>query len=267
MRNALVAETMPPDRFMAAVGAARTTSDSARVVGSLAGAGLFAALGMGPRVCGDHLLLLGRLPVDARRGRRARGAHADGRHRAVSMWRDLREGLAYVWDTPCSLAAMWLAFLVNMTAFPLTSGLLPYVAREIYHVDQTGLGSLVASFAIGALLGSIAISVAGRLIRPARMMIVFALAWYAMLLVFVRMPTVAGGGAMLVLRRICAEPEHGADGGHAAAQRRAAFPRPGDGGAHVGDLRPAAGAAGGRGADRAHRLRRDGDVYCASGWR
>ena len=129
---------------------------------------------------------------------------ARSRHAAVdtvpaSMWRDLREGLSYVWDTPCSLAAMWLAFLVNLTAFPLTSGLLPYVAREIYHIDQTGLGFLVASFASGALLGSIAISVASRLIRPARMMLVFAMVWYAMLLVFVRMPTVGGGSAMLVL--------------------------------------------------------------------
>ena len=129
----------------------------------------------------------------------ARGRHLMGGVARTSMWRDLREGLSYVWDTPASLAAMWLAFLVNMTAFPLTSGLLPYVAREIYHINQTGLGYLVASFAIGALLGSVAISVASRLIRPARMMIVFALVWYAMLLVFVRMPTVTGGSAMLVL--------------------------------------------------------------------
>jgi hypothetical protein len=69
----------------------------------------------------------------------------------------------------------------------------------VYHIDQTGLGFLVASFASGALLGSIAISVASRLIRPARMMLVFAMVWYAMLLVFVRMPTVTGGSAMLAL--------------------------------------------------------------------
>jgi len=47
MRNALVAETMPGNRLMSAMGVARTTSDSVRVVGALAGAGLFAALGMG----------------------------------------------------------------------------------------------------------------------------------------------------------------------------------------------------------------------------
>jgi predicted MFS family arabinose efflux permease len=115
-----------------------------------------------------------------------------------SLWRDLREGLAYLWDTPASLAALWLAFLVNLTAFPMTSGLLPYVAKNVYHVDQTGLGYLIASFACGALLGSILISMIGRAIRPARMMIVFALGWYAMLLVFVRMRDPTSGSLTLI---------------------------------------------------------------------
>src|SRR5690348_10651348 len=47
MRSALVAETMPVDRFVSAMGASRTTSDSARVFGSMIGAGIFAAFGMG----------------------------------------------------------------------------------------------------------------------------------------------------------------------------------------------------------------------------
>lgn len=116
----------------------------------------------------------------------------------LSFWRDLREGLAYVWDTPASLAAMWLAFLVNLTAFPLTLGLLPYVARDIYHAGQTGLGSLVASFAAGSLIGSIAVSMAGRAIRPARMMLVFTFWWYVMLLVFIHVPGINGGRIALV---------------------------------------------------------------------
>ncbi|MFN4088369.1 MAG: arabinose ABC transporter permease, partial [Alphaproteobacteria bacterium] len=73
---------------------------------------------------------------------------------AASPWRDLREGAAVVWATPHLLAAMCLAFLVNLTAFPLSGGLLPYVARDVYGVDQTWLGYLVAGFATGALAGS-----------------------------------------------------------------------------------------------------------------
>ena len=150
MRSALVADTMPSDRFVSAMGASRTTSDSARTVGALAGAGLFAALGLGPAyaaITGFYLVgLLLTLGVSAAR----HTAHLAARN---SLWRDLREGLAYLWDTPSSLAALWLAFLVNLTAYPMTSGLLPYIARDIYHVDQTGLGTLIASFAFGSLHG------------------------------------------------------------------------------------------------------------------
>jgi len=195
MRNALIAETIPLHGLMPAMGISRTTQDSARIAGALIGAGLFAVFGMGAVYVvislfygGGFLLTLG---VGGRR-------HRSGGIRPPA-WRDLIDGLAYVWDTPVSLAAIWLALLVNLTAFPLTGGLLPYVAHNVYHMDQTGLGTLVASFALGSLLGSIAVSLIGRQLRPARMMIVFALVWYAFLWAFAAMPEPASGRIALVL--------------------------------------------------------------------
>jgi predicted MFS family arabinose efflux permease len=198
MRNALVAATIPADLLVAAMGVSRATADSARIAGALAGAGLFAAFGMGWvylaialfYVCGWALTL-----GVARAGPRPLPPGAS----QLSLWRGLREGLAFIGAAPASLAAMWLAFLVNLTAFPLTSGLLPYVAKDVYHTGQTGLGVLVASFAAGSFLGSIAISLAGRMIRPARMMLAFALAWYALLLVFAHMPGPSAAQAALAL--------------------------------------------------------------------
>jgi hypothetical protein len=196
MRNALVAATMPADRLMATMGVSRTTSDSARIFGALSGAGLFAAFGLGPAylaIAGFYALgFLLTLGVSGGRIRVAGTARP-------SPWRDLTEGLAFVWNTPRALAAMSLAFLVNLTAFPLIGGLLPYVAKDIYRIGQTGLGTLVASVAFGSLLGSIAVSLAGRSLRPARMMILFALAWHAALLVFVQMESPIGGRMMLVI--------------------------------------------------------------------
>src|SRR5437763_976105 len=83
--------------------------------------------------------------------------------------------------SPRWLAALWRACLVNLTAFPLPGGLLPYIAKDIDGFDQTGLGALIASFALGSLVGSLGLSPAGRALRPARMMILFALGWYAAL--------------------------------------------------------------------------------------
>jgi|RhiMetdeSRZDD1v2_1073273.scaffolds.fasta_scaffold01144_18 predicted MFS family arabinose efflux permease len=198
VRSALVAETVPAHQLMAAMGISRTTSDSARIAGALSGAALFAALGMGPAyLMVTAYYALGLLLTFGTAARSSVGC-ADGRPPA-SPWRDLREGIRYVWTNPHLRAGMWLAFLVNLTAFPVSIGLLPYVAKEIYRTDQIGLGYLVASFAFGALLGSTALSLPTVAIRPARTMIVFTLAWFALLLVFAQMRSPVGGVAVLAV--------------------------------------------------------------------
>ena len=203
IRNALLAETMPPERLTSGMGLSRTTSDTARIGGALLGAGLVAALGMAPAyivIAGFYaagfLLTLKAGTVAVMR------LHAQAVARA-SPWRELRDGLSFVWQTPCLLAAMWLAFLVNMTAFPITSGLLAYVAKDIFNIGQTGLGTLVASFAFGALLGSLTVSTFGRHLRPARTMIVMAVLWHLMLIVFVQMPGPASARVVLVGAGFC----------------------------------------------------------------
>src|SRR5258707_7587848 len=98
-----------------------------------------------------------------------------------SPLRNLKEGMAYVWTTPRMRAAIWIAFLANLTAYPLTNGLLPYIAREIYGTNQTGLSYLSASFAVGSLIGSIALSLIGGLL-VAPLMIAATIMSYATLL-------------------------------------------------------------------------------------
>ena len=203
MRYSLIGQSVPSDQLVGATSVSRTTQDSARIMGALTGAGLVAALGMGPAYgaisclyCASFLLTLG--VARPSRERSAQPAHG-GRSVHASPWRDLREGVVYVWTMPQLLAAMCLAFLVNLCAFPLTMGLMPYVAKEIYGTGQTGLGYLVASFAFGALLGSLILSRYGSTIRPARTMIVCCLLWYAMVLVFAQMPGPSTGIPFLVL--------------------------------------------------------------------
>ena len=75
---------------------------------------------------------------------------------------------------------------------------LPIFAREIYRTNQTGLGYLSASFAVGSLVGSILLSVIGG-IRVARLMIAAAVMWYAALLVFAQIQTVPAAIVCLVL--------------------------------------------------------------------
>ena len=199
MRYALIGETMPPEQLMGATSISRTTQDSARIMGSLAGAGIVAAVGMGPAYIVITAFYVTSLMLTLRVNV-VRGASHAAREAAVagtSAWRDLRDGIGYVWNTPQMRAAMYLAFLVNLSAFPLVMGLMPYVAKEIYHTDQTGLGYLVASWASGALAGSITLSRIGHAIRPARFMIIFSVMWYVMLMIFAQMTLPAAGGLFL----------------------------------------------------------------------
>jgi predicted MFS family arabinose efflux permease len=201
VRSALIADSMPSDRLMPAIGISRTTTDMARVLGALTGAGVFAAFGMGPAyIVVASCYATGSMLTAAIGNTLSSAAPATvaALESRASAWSDLRAGIAYVWSRPQLLAAMWLAFLLNFTAYPLCNGLLPYVAREIYRIDQTGLGYLAASFAVGALLGSMAVS-QRRAIRPARAMIVATLAWYIALLLFAQVVDARGGVVMLVL--------------------------------------------------------------------
>jgi Na+/melibiose symporter-like transporter len=179
MRNLLVGETMPTELLMRAMGVSRTTADSARVVGALSGAALVAAMGAGlayVAVCAVYVVsLLLSFNVGIKRVR-----VLSEEIEAFSPLKALRQGFAYVWSTPDVRAATLLAFLMNFAAYPVVGQLLPYVAKEIYGIGQQGLGWMIACYAGGALLGSIALSTFGAWIRAARTMIVFALLWFAL---------------------------------------------------------------------------------------
>jgi MFS family permease len=201
VRGALVATIMPHDQLIGAISISRTTMDTARITGALSGAGLFAALGMGPAYAAIVSLYIAStlltLCVIAPSKPHPIDEAVSGALRRSPL-RDLREGVAYVWTTPRMRAAIWIAFLANLTAYPLSNGLLPYIARDIYGTDQTGLGYLSASFAVGSLVGSIALSVIGG-IRVARLMIGATAMWYVMLLVFAQLQSVPAAIACLML--------------------------------------------------------------------
>ena len=207
IRGAVTAETMPFDLLTSAMGFSRSTSDSARIAGALAGAGLFAAFGMGPAyaVITCFYVTGALLTLGVEQGKSASSALPAAAPATAFMsaraspWRDLREGITHIWNTPRLLAIVWLAFLFNFSVFSITNGLLPYVAKDIYLTDQTGLGYLVASCAFGALLGSIASSRAGIAIQLPRLMLVSAVVWYLLLLIFAQMQTLPGGIVSLML--------------------------------------------------------------------
>lgn len=208
IRYSLVGETIPPRQLVGAMGISRTTTDSARVAGALTGAGLVATLGMASAYTVVTVLYAISLLLSFGTAQRAGGVDAGSLAGAAppprpSALSDLVESFRYVWRTPHLMAAMTLALLVNFCAFPLMGGVLPYVAREVYGTDQTGLGYLAASFAFGALVGSLGLSANRRGIKSGRMMIAFTLAWFVMLLAFAWVDVLVLGMIILMLAGLC----------------------------------------------------------------
>src|SRR5262245_14765460 len=198
MRAALVGETMPTDRLVGAMGIQRTTQDTAKIAGALSGAGLVAFLGIGPAYTVVASLYVISVLLTLKAGS-ARPAHLPDPGASVSPWRDLKEGVAYVWSTPHLLAVMCIAFLLNLTAFPLMNGLMPYVVKEVYGAGWTTRGYTAAAAAFGALMSSIIMSRFAHSIRPARTMIFGGVSWYAALIVFAHTPDPHSGGPVLIL--------------------------------------------------------------------
>jgi predicted MFS family arabinose efflux permease len=197
MRNLLVGETMPRELLMAAMGVSRTTADSARIVGALSGAGLVALLGAGVAYVAVCVVYVVSLSLTLNVGVRRLRVLSD-RALAVSPITALRQGFAYVWSTPDVRAATLLAFLMNFAAYPFVGALLAHVAKDIYGLDQRGMGWLIACFAAGALAGSLTLSTHGAWIRPARTMLTGAFLWFALNLVFAWITVPLRGEILLV---------------------------------------------------------------------
>ena len=200
MRNALVGDTIPQPMILGAISISRTAHDSARIFGALTGAGVFAFLGMGyayvfvvvvygiglyftANVSRAHPLKDGSTKQDAGK---------------TSQLQELKVGLLYIWNTPAVLAIMWLAFLANLTAFPLTHGLMPFVARDVLQVDENGLGQLLAAFSAGAVLGALLLAWFRAQKYSSRMMLINLVMWYAMLVIFTVAGTKISGIVILV---------------------------------------------------------------------
>ncbi len=198
MRTALVGETVPHAQLMGAMSIQRSTQESARIVGATSGAGLVAALGIAPAyavvVC--FYAASGLLTLQTGSARPVKTMQA-GEAAPPSPWLDLKEGLAYVWNTPYLRGVMVLAFLLNMTAFPVFGGLQPYVAKSVYQSNQTTLGYLTACAASGAFFGSIVLTRFSSFLQPSRLMIYASISWYVVLFVYSQITTAPLGMAVL----------------------------------------------------------------------
>ena len=193
IRNSLIADTVPEYLLANAVGFSRTTSDSARIVGALAGAGLLASVGIGIAYAVIATMYI--VAVVLTFGI-ANYPPRPGVAEAAPLG-NLVSGFRYVKHERVILMTMYMALLGNLTAFPLTHGLLPVVARDVYGLGEMGFASMTALIAAGALTGSLLVAVLMRSCKAEPYMLGAMVAWHALVLLFALTPPSVTGWIIL----------------------------------------------------------------------
>jgi hypothetical protein len=193
MRHVLVGQTMQPGMLLGALGISRTTSDTARVAGALTGTAGVALIGMGPAYAVVAAMYVTAFVLSLG----VAGTPPAGQRAQAHPLADLKEGFSYVWQKPDLLGAFAMAFLVNLLAYPVFLGLLPYVAKDVYAIGQSGLGYLAGAFWTGALAGSLSVGSSRFQLRAARAMLWSGALWFGALLVFGQTTTLAVGAPLL----------------------------------------------------------------------
>ncbi|MFH2131791.1 MAG: MFS transporter, partial [bacterium] len=75
----------------------------------------------------------------------------------ISISDDLKEGLRYVRKSPVIMTLLLLAFIPILVAMPYQM-LMPVFAKTVFQAGETGLGLLMSGVGIGALTGSLTLS-------------------------------------------------------------------------------------------------------------
>jgi predicted MFS family arabinose efflux permease len=188
VRNALIGDTIPQNLFMKATSFSRISHDSARIFGALVGAGLFSWLGLGIAyifVVSVYIIGLAlTFGVSRAHPRADRSFQKEKSKSTPSLYSELREGISYIKNSGPVLAIICLAFLANLTAFPVTHGLMPYIAKNVMSLDENGLGQLLAIFSCGAVLGSLVLAVTQSQKYASKLMLINLVLWYVTLAIF-----------------------------------------------------------------------------------
>ena len=105
-----------------------------------------------------------------------------------NMWKFFTEGLMYIKSYPFLVALLLIAFIVNLTAFPLNHALLAVISKSVFDAGATGFGIIMGGYSAGALLGSLWISYFSDMRKPSRLMVIGCILWHIAILLIAFSP-------------------------------------------------------------------------------
>lgn len=186
-RQTLMADMVPRYNLGNAIALSRTGRDATQIVSPVIGGFMLDSFGLG----WAYVVIIALLAIGAALTLAVNPPPRSPVTRGESIFATLWDSFRYAWGNKVILALLLLAFLVNLTGFPLNQGLVPVFAHDVLLTDSTGLGWLLGAYSAGAFVGSIVIAGLGNMNRAGRAMTTGSIAWHAAI-------TVLAGVAWLV---------------------------------------------------------------------
>jgi MFS family permease len=165
-RQAIVPNLVPPSHLMNAITLTTLMQQSTQLTGPVLAGYLIDFVGLDKTYFVDAALLLP--SIVAVLMIRSSG-QPQGARRAISL-RSLIEGLEFLWQQRIILSLALLDFFAVLVGF--YRPILPIFASDVFKVGAGGLGALYAAPAIGALVGSGLVLVAGNIERKGAVAII-----------------------------------------------------------------------------------------------
>mgnify|MGYP001566702528 CR=1 FL=1 len=162
LRQTLVADSVPRQALANAIALNSIAFNISRVAGPAVGGLLIALFGPGTnffiQAACYAAVALAVFPMRVER----QGLAANQRD---SVFANLREGLNYVAKEQTTLALIVLGMIPSLLVMPFITGLMPAFAKDTLHVGPDGLGFLLSTFGIGAILGLLGLATLGNIKR------------------------------------------------------------------------------------------------------
>ncbi len=179
-RQAVTPDLVPRDSLINAVAMTSNGRNVAHIIGPLIGGILlsqfeiswsFSAIVMGYTL-GAVFVLFVTLPIRTPAGI------------GMSVRSNLFSTANYISKNDIVFALLLVALLTNITALPLSEGLMPVFAKNVLDTGSSGLGALLSAYAIGGFIGSATIACVPRISQPGRVIILSSFIWHFSLMLF-----------------------------------------------------------------------------------
>lgn len=100
-----------------------------------------------------------------------------------NMWQDMGDGFVHIWNNHVVLTLLLIALVPMVLAMPYFT-LMPVFAKDVFHMDASGLGLLLSASGIGALVGSLGVASMGDFRKKGLALLICGVAFGAFIVLF-----------------------------------------------------------------------------------